>query len=261
MQRVSPRAFLLTAATAGALVAGFLVVFMLSMGSHGTPQAQAAGGTVIVNTPTATTGPTPTPKTVNNGLGALGGLFDLNAGPAVYKCMSRVDASNATATPIYVKSATVCYSEASISLGSSEPPCGAWHGPGPQPLPYASNMSPSVPGEGSCVGGAPAPAPANGVPVQGSPPPYIPIPPIKGAGLYCPVSATLGCGNVPRGTGGGPAGPAIAIAADESYQVTWFADIGTSLGLNVIAVQTPLNASVDNPGVNVSYPAADTNAQ
>jgi hypothetical protein len=230
MQRVSPRAFLLIAAFAGALVASLLVVFML-MGSSSAPKAQAT-----VPTKTPTPGPSPTAKP--NGAGNLSGLFDADAGPGLYHCIVRTDEDSVT---LEIKLALQCYSTLSVGVGAAEPPCNASHTTGATPAPI-------VPGEGPCNG-------------HSGPPPYTAQRPYKLHGFYCPVGPAC------PGTFG-PSGPAT-IPGDSVYTVGCLPDIGSSLGPNAIAIIAVLNAKAQDPSAipgtvtnsNASLYTAATNAQ
>ncbi len=228
MQRVSPRALLLSFAGIGALVAGLLVVFML-MGSSASPKAQA-----IVPTKTPTPGPSPTAKP--NGAGNLSGLFDADAGPGLYTCIVRTDEDSGT---LQIKSALQCFATLSLGVGAGEPPCSAVHTTGG---PVVS----TVPGEGTCNG-------------HSGPPPYAGLTPYKLHGIYCPAG--------PACPGpAGPNGPAT-IPGDSTYAVGCLGDFGTSLGPNLVVTSVTLNAKVQDTGIGGVSAAtaqiytASTNAQ
>ena len=211
MQRVSSRAPLLGLALAGGVLAAMLVVFMLILGGDSsTPSAEAD-----FSTPTPTPG-VPTPKP--NGLGNLSGTFDLAVGPGLYTCIARTDHDSVTNE---IKGAAMCYAMFSTELGAPEPPCAAWHGPGPQ---GASTPSPIIQGEGNCSG-------------HTGPPPYQYFEPTKVFGKYCPAA---GC--IIPGTGG------PALPADHLYVVGCFADIGSVLGPNTISVRQIPNAKAQFAG-------------
>ena len=201
MQRLSSRAALLGLALTGGMLAALFVVFVLSLGGSNTPSARA-----IVNTPTPTTGPAPTPKP--NGLGNLSGVFDVAIGPGLFQCIMRTDHDSVANE---IKGAAYCYNLFPAELGAPEPPCAAWHGPGPQ---GANTPAPIVPGEGNCAG-------------HTGPPPYSIFSPTKVIGAYCPPGPD--CAAIP-GTGG------PTVPGDTLYVVGCFADIGSILGPNLIRI-------------------------
>jgi hypothetical protein len=246
MPLVTPRAVLLSFVGIGALVAGLLVVFML-MGSSAAPRAQAGG-------------PTPTPKPANDGAGVLSGLFDAcaavggtgptgpctyNPSPATtfYACMVRVDEnSNLVGGVNPIKSALMCGSTLSLATGAGMPPCGLWHGPGPQ---GANPVTNTVPGEGACAARAGFSAG----------PPYTSQAPYKLNGIYCTLVA--GC----------PAPDGSTVPQDGTWQIGCLADFGTVLGPNLVVRSTSTNAVATNPTIgnsntnNVTFYLAATNAQ
>ena len=169
MQRVSSRAFLLTAATAGALVAGFLVVFMLSMGSQATPKAQAIVPTfTFTPTPTCVTAaPTSMPnKCLAKGTptpppGGISGVYDIAAvgtkANPIYRCIARIDEYGAPHPALTLKSAAVCYVDPILNIGDTraEPPAGSLR-PNPNPAyPWLRSYTTLGPqkGYGNIIGG------------------------------------------------------------------------------------------------------------
>ncbi len=159
--------------------------------------------------------------------GNLTGLFDVDAGPGLYHCIVRTDEDAAKLT---IKSAAQCYTEFAAGVGAGEPPCAAVHSTGGGATPVVAN-------EGSCNGHV-------------DPPPYSPLQPTKLNGLYCPA--------------GGPActdpkfpTPWSPVAPDTLITVGCFADIGGSLGPNVVTVTTVANAKAqDGPVGSVSFGTA-----
>jgi hypothetical protein len=294
MQRVSPRALLLTGAAIGALVASLLIVFML-MGSSTAPKAQAIVPTKTPAVPvweilanvTSVKSVSPlvlnvvfkdpgTPIVANDevlyagarwqvtavlagpelhlvaapcaqqnaaaypqdsttvyepkpcGQANFGGLFDVDAGPGLYHCIVRTDASTApSGGEQEVKTAAQCYTEFATGLGSGEPPCAAQHG-------TAATPAPVVAGEGNCNGHV-------------DPPPYSPLIPSKLEGNYCAAAAAPGCSDpgltdlLPGGT----------LAADELITVGCFADIGGALGPNVVTVTHVPQVKAQDPAATV----------
>ncbi len=258
MQRLSPRASLIGLVLAGVVMAAMLFVFVFTIGGHGTPSAQA-----IVPTTTPTVGPTPTPKSVNNGAGALSGLFDacaaigvapppapctLDAPPVgppatAYDCFIRTDESSVAGTTIggagtfAIKSALLCASVIPIGLGAGEPPCNAQHGniSGQGTPPNQGTPAPVVPGEGNCPGGHPG----------GGSPPYTGISPYKLQGFLCPASIVAGCPNPEGG---------LNIPPDGTWVIGCLPDFGTSLGPNAVIISTSTMAVASNPVIGGSAP-------
>ena len=129
------------------LLGGFVLVAVVAAitGLSGTGKRNARDTAfAIVASPTSTPGPSPTPKpTGSNG---TSGVFDVELAPQqqglpLLKCITRVDLDLAG----QLLAASQCYSQVNVALTGSEPPCAAWHGPGPQ---GANNPSPIVAGLG-----------------------------------------------------------------------------------------------------------------
>jgi len=192
-----------------------------------------------------------------DGAGVLSGLFDACAGtsapagpctynpsPATtaYACMVRTDEdSTISGGQQAMKSSLACGSTASLAIGAGMPPCGLWHGPGPQ---GANPVTNTVPGEGDC--GARAGYSAG--------PPYTSLAPYKLNGFYC----QSGPCTAPDGS---------SVPTDGTWQIGCLADFGTTLGPNVVVKTTSTNAVATNPTIgnsntnNATVYIAATNSQ
>jgi hypothetical protein len=241
MQRVSIRASLIGLALAGGLIAAMLGAFMLTMGSQGTPKAQAI---IFQNTPTlppATAKPTPL---TNPAAPNTSGVYDLwiytakvpAKSGSLYNCIIRQE----QATDASIKSAATCETELNIGDLNALPFSGS--------LNYSATKVPK-----------PTPHGADGQAGPPPPPPYLTLAPSKGYG------SVVTC------AGGLPAPDCTGVA--DGLQVTttytcfsnlgWTASNPLALGPNVIAklVVTDWNGQMAGPthkvDTAVAGPATD----
>ena len=174
MLRVSPKASLLGLVLAGGVLAATLVVFMLTLGGNSTPPAEA-----IVNTPTNTTGPSPTPKsTVPAATPApksLTGVWDIQItaplGVGFFSCIARLDHYASTDSFTDVKGGIQCYADVDDPLA----PSGVTD-PNGEPPPHSLRPTPSG---------------ADGVAGVPPPPPYAFLEPYKAFGKVDPATGDL----------------------------------------------------------------------